>query len=112
MLYLGHGGWWVYLHSTAAFIALAYIAVHVVSHFMHGGWQQLLRVFRPSRLVVTRAVRPMPLLIGAVVGMLVVAAVAATDWGSRDTLTIARTAQVPKLDGVLDDPVWAQGAEA
>lgn len=108
MLYLGHGGWWVYLHSTAAFIALAYIAVHIVSHFMHGGWQQLLRVFRPSRLVVTRAVRPLPLLIGAVVGMLVVAAVAATDWGSRDTLTIARTAQVPKLDGVLDDPVWAK----
>lgn len=108
MLYLGHGGWWVWLHSTAAFVGLAYIGVHVVAHFMHGGWQQLLRVFRPAQLVVTQAVRPMPLLVALLAGVGVVAALAAGDWGSRDTLVIGRTDTAPKLDGVLDDPVWAK----
>lgn len=108
MMYLGHGGWWVWLHSTAAFVGLAYIGVHIVAHFMHGGWQQLLRVFRPAQLVITRAVRPMPLLIGLLAGLGVVAALAAGDWGSRDTLVIGRTDKAPKLDGVLDDPVWAK----
>ena len=64
MLYLGWGGWWVYVHSAAAFVGLGYILVHVVSHYMFGGWMQLLRVFKPARLVVTQAVRPKPLLIG------------------------------------------------
>ena len=68
MLYLGHGGWWVYLHSTAAFIGLGYVFVHVVAHYMHGGWWQLFRIFNPARLVITRAVRPKPLLIGSLVG--------------------------------------------
>jgi cytochrome b subunit of formate dehydrogenase len=108
MMYLGHGGWWVWLHSTAAFVGLTYIAVHIFAHFMHGGWQQLLRVFRPAQLAITRAVRPMPLLVGLLAGLGVVAALAAGDWGSRDTLVIARTGQPPKLDGVLDDPVWAK----
>ena len=27
-----------YLHSTAAFVGLAYIFVHIVAHYMHGGW--------------------------------------------------------------------------
>ena len=47
MLYLGYGGWWVYVHSTAAFIGLAYIFVHIVAHYMYGGWLQLLRIFNP-----------------------------------------------------------------
>ena len=107
MLYLGYGGWWVYLHSTAAFIGLAYIAVHIVAHYMHGGWWQLLRIFNPTRLVITRAVRPKPLLIGSLVGLGVVAAIAATDVNTRDQLVVARTsAPAPKLDGVLDDAIW------
>ena len=32
MMYLGYGGWWAYLHSTAAFVALAYIFAHVAAH--------------------------------------------------------------------------------
>src|SRR5207237_875042 len=69
MLYLGHGGWWVWVHSTAAFVALAYIPVHVVSHYLQGGWWQIFRVFRPTRLVITKAVRPKPVL--AAVGVAV-----------------------------------------
>src|SRR4051812_85745 len=38
ILYFGYGGWWVWLHSTAAFIALGYIFVHVVTHYLYGGW--------------------------------------------------------------------------
>src|SRR5690606_38454511 len=68
MLYLGYGGWWVYVHSTAAFVGLGYIFVHVVAHYMFGGWLQLLRIFKPAHLVITRAVRPKPLLIGLVGG--------------------------------------------
>src|SRR5262245_15517764 len=55
MLYLGYGGWWVYVHSTAAFVALGYLFVHVVSHYLYGGLAQLLRLFRPAKLVATRA---------------------------------------------------------
>jgi cytochrome b subunit of formate dehydrogenase len=108
ILYLGHGSWWVYVHSASAFIGLGYIFVHVVAHYMFGGWLQLLRVFKPARLVITRAVRPMPLLIGFVVAAAAAAAVASTDWGSRDTLTIVRTSQPPKLDGVLEPAEWAR----
>lgn len=108
MLYLGHGGWWVYLHSTAAFVGLGYIFVHVVAHYMHGGWWQLLRIFNPARLAITQAVRPKPLLIGSLVGLVVVAAIAATDVSSRDTLMIGRAATAPKLDGILDDAIWKQ----
>ena len=110
MLYLGRGGWWVYVHSTAAFVGLTYIFVHIVAHYMHGGWWQLLRIFHPTRLVITRAVKPKPLLIGSIVGLGVVAAIAATDLNTRDQLTIARTsAPAPKLDGVLDDVIWKTG---
>src|SRR3954453_23219816 len=34
MLYLGYGNWWVYVHSTAAFVGLSYILVHVVTHYL------------------------------------------------------------------------------
>jgi cytochrome b subunit of formate dehydrogenase len=107
MLYLGYGGWWVYLHSSAAFVGLAYIFVHVLAHYMHGGWLQLLRIFNPARLAITRAVRPKPLLIGSLIGVAVVAAIAATDLNTRDQLVVARTsAPAPKLDGVMDDAIW------
>ena len=107
MLYLGYGGWWVYLHSTAAFVGLAYIFAHVVAHYMDGGWWQLLRIFNPARLVITNAVRPKPLLIGSVVGLAIVGAIVATDVNTRDELVVARTsAPAPKLDGVMDDAMW------
>jgi Ethylbenzene dehydrogenase len=76
---------------------------------MHGGWWQVFCIFKPARLVITRAVRPKPLLIGSLVGLVAVGAIAATDWSTRDTLTIARTTALPpKLDGVLDDAIWKQ----
>ena len=107
MLYLGYGNWWVYVHSTAAFVALSYIFVHVVTHYLYGGWWQIFRVFRPARLVITRAVRTRPVLIGVLVGAATVTALAGIDWTSRDTLLVKRVKAGPDTKLLLDDPAWA-----
>ncbi len=108
ILYLGYGGWWVWIHSISAFIGFGYIFLHVLAHYMAGGWWQLLRLFRPARLVITRAVRPYPLLIAAAVGVATITLAAGVDWTTRDTLVVTRVDGVPRLDGVLDDEVWAK----
>lgn len=104
-LYFGFGGWIVWLHATCALISLGYIAVHVVTHFLYGGWQQLLRLFRPSALVGGRASRR-PLLVASAIGMPVVIGLAVADVATRDTLGIPSVATAPKLEALLDDPVW------
>jgi cytochrome b subunit of formate dehydrogenase len=107
ILYLGYGGWWVYVHSTAAFIGLGYIFVHVVAHYLYGGWWQVFRVFRPARLVITKAVRTKPVLISVAAGLVTGAALAGVDWTTRDTLAIKRVNVAPDITRLLDDPVWA-----
>ncbi|MDI1346601.1 MAG: ethylbenzene dehydrogenase-related protein [Pseudolabrys sp.] len=106
-LYLGYGGWVIYIHSTAAFVALGYIFVHVTSHYLMGGIWQLLRIVRPVKLIATKAMRPRPLLIGVASGLAVVAAIAGFDWITRDTLVMRRITVAPKLEALLDDPAWA-----
>ena len=108
ILYLGYGGWWAYLHSTAAFVGLAYVFAHVLAHYLYGGWWQVFRVFRPERLHITSLVRPKPLLIALGVGALFAAIVASLDWATRDTLVIAHVGAGPKLEALLDDPVWSR----
>ncbi|HET7678942.1 MAG TPA: ethylbenzene dehydrogenase-related protein [Xanthobacteraceae bacterium] len=107
-LYLGFGGWLVWVHSTAAFVGLAYAFVHVIAHYLQGGWWQLFRLFRPAKLVLTRAVRPFPLLIAIGLGIITVAALAALDWATRDTLIIGRTEVAPTLDGQITEEAWAK----
>ena len=106
MLYLGRGGWWVYLHSTAAFVGLTYIFVHVVAHYMYGGWWQVFRIFKPARLVITRAVRPKPILIAVLIAAVIGIAVASVDLTTRDLLVVHKVATAPQPDRLLDDPVW------
>jgi cytochrome b subunit of formate dehydrogenase len=106
-LYLGFGGWLIYIHSTAAFVALGYIFAHVTSHYLMGGIWQLLRIVRPAKLIVTKLMQPRPLLIGLACGAAVVVAIAGTDWITRDTLVMRRIAVAPKLDALLSDPAWA-----
>src|SRR5215218_7733315 len=108
VLYLGYGGWWVWIHSAAAFIGFGYIFVHVLTHYLFGGWWQLFRLFRPAKLVVTQAVRPYPILLATLAGVATMAVAAGVDWTTRDTLVITRVSGAPKLDGVLDDEVWAK----
>ena len=107
LLYLGYGGWWVWIHSVSALVAFGYIFLHVVTHYLYGGWWQLFRLFRPAKLVMTKAARPYPLLLATAVGVATIAAAAGIDWTSRDTLVVAHVNDVPKIDGVLDDAVWA-----
>jgi cytochrome b561 len=107
LLYLGYGGWWVWVHSIGALVSLGYIFVHVVAHYLYGGWWQLFRLFRPAGLVITKAVRPYPLLLATGVGVVTIAGVAGIDWTTRDTLVVVHVNGAPKIDGVLDDAVWA-----
>ena len=71
-LYLGYGGWVVWLHATCALVALGYIAVHTLAHFMYGGVWQLLRLFRPAPLADGAVRRRRPLLAAALLGIPVV----------------------------------------
>jgi len=105
-LYLGWGGWLISVHSYVAFIGLGYIFVHILAHYLFGGWWQIFRVFRPAALVVTEAVKPKPLLIAGAVAIVVAAGIAATDWATRDTLIITKVEGEPKLDGILDEALW------
>ena len=110
ILYLGYGGWWVWVHSISAFVGFGYIFLHIVTHYLFGGWWQLFRLFRPAALVATPMTRSYPLLIAIAVGVATVAIAAGVDWTTRDTLIITRVPanEVPKIDGVLDDAVWAK----
>jgi hypothetical protein len=108
LLYFGHGGWLVTVHSAAAFTALAYVVVHVVTHYLMGGVWQLLRVIRPVPLQATRLTRSRPLLIGLAAGVAVTAALAGTDLMTRDTLVVRHVQDAPRLDRLLDDPVWGR----
>ncbi len=108
IMYLGYGGWWVWIHSVTALVGLAYIFIHVFGHYLYGGWWQLFRLFRPAKLVPTRATLAYPLLIAVGAGIATLAATAGIDWATRDSLVISRVSKVPKIDGVLDDAVWTK----
>jgi cytochrome b subunit of formate dehydrogenase len=107
LLYLGYGGWFISVHLAAAFIGITYVFAHLLSHFLFGGFQQWLRVFRPAALVQTRATRPLPLIAGGLVGVAVAAALAGIDWTTRDELVIRSVTTPPDMRKLLDDPVWA-----
>jgi Ethylbenzene dehydrogenase/Prokaryotic cytochrome b561 len=50
LMYLGHGGAVVTAHRFGTWLLLASAAGHIASHLAIGGVNQLLRMFRPSRL--------------------------------------------------------------
>lgn len=107
-LYLGYGGWLVTVHYIASLVAMGYIAAHLFSHFMYGGLQQWLRLFRPMRLAANRAMRERPLLLAALSAVVVAGGAAAVDLATRDTVSAPRIAAKPTLDGNLDESFWAQ----
>jgi len=106
LLYLGYGGWNVTVHSVAATFVLLYIVAHLIGHFGYGGWLQILRVFKPARLVKTAATRPRPLLVAVGLGTSAVAALFALDAMTMNRLVIRSTNEEPQLDGRLDEAVW------
>jgi cytochrome b subunit of formate dehydrogenase len=51
LLWLGYGrGLWVDMHMVGTWIIIGYAGAHVLSHFALGGWNQLARVLRPTKL--------------------------------------------------------------
>lgn len=104
-MYLGVGGWVVWLHSSLALAALAYIFVHTLTHFMYGGLWQLLRLFRPTTLADTGR-RRRPLLVAFAVAVPLCLAVAWLDLRARAILNVEQVAVGPDLAKLLQDPIW------
>src|SRR6266851_4177823 len=51
LLWLGYGrGLWVEMHMAGTWIILGYAAAHILAHFALGGFNQLARVLRPTKL--------------------------------------------------------------
>jgi len=51
LLWLGYGrGLWVEMHMWGTWIILGYAVAHILSHFALGGFNQLARVLRPTKL--------------------------------------------------------------
>lgn len=106
LMYLGWGGIMVDIHAAVAIAQVAYIVIHIVGHFMQGGWPQIFRIFLPAKLVAGPMVKPRPMLVALVIGTLTSAAIAGLDLGTRHDLAIPKVAGAPKLDGILDDEAW------
>ena len=51
LLYLGQAGWSVSVHRHAVWFCIAFPIAHVLCHFLAGGVDQVLRILRPTRLV-------------------------------------------------------------
>jgi hypothetical protein len=105
LLFLGHGGWIVRVHEVCALATVGYIVLHVTTHYLFGGWRQLLRIVRPFAPLGARA-RTRPFLVASVVGVAIAGGLATLDGASRDTLRVVRVDAPPTLDGRLDDPAW------
>lgn len=106
LLYIGWGGLVVDIHAAVAIALFAYFFIHVIGHFMQGGWPQIFRIFLPNALVAGPLTKPRPLLIALIVGVATSTAIASLDLGTRDTLAVPKVGIAPKLDGVLDDEAW------
>ncbi len=107
-MYLAYGGWVVDVHNYLAVFMLAYVFIHIATHFMYGGLTQILRLFFPSELASERIRAARPFLVASLLGIPVAAAVAAIDVGSRDTLHVPRVDKAPVFSGKMDDPIWKQ----
>jgi hypothetical protein len=107
-LYLGYGGWFVAVHAACALATLFYTLGHVLAHFAYGGWQQLLRLFRPSRLSGPPTGAKRPLLISSLIGLPVAIGIAGADFKTRDRIDVPLVSASPALDGVLDEAAWAR----
>lgn len=107
-LYLGYGGWFVAAHAACALATLFYTLAHVLAHFAYGGWQQLLRLFRPSRLSGPPTGAKRPLLISSLIGLPVAIGIAGADFKTRDRIDVQLASAPPALDGVLDEAAWAR----
>ncbi|WP_150526100.1 ethylbenzene dehydrogenase-related protein [Roseibium sediminis] len=108
LLYLGEGGLWVDVHYITALVVLGYTVVHIVLHYMYGGLQEWLRLFRPHPLRQVPGMASYPLMKSQALGAIIMAGVYSLDLGTRDQVFIASSNTMPTLDGDLSDETWSQ----
>lgn len=136
--FLGYGGSTLDWHILAAWICIAFPVVHLATHWLHGGGNQLLRILRPVRLVVpppppdfavllakhlaqqeidagadahpAEADNRRPLLWALASGLLTLALLFTIEPLTRQQLIAVRLEKMaaPRLDGDLSDPAWAK----
>jgi hypothetical protein len=94
------------VHQWLSWGFVGYIALHVAAQLAFGGWRQLLKIVTPRVAYGAGA--------GAAVAVgLVGAAIAyVSDSRSMTPLMIARSAELPTLDGDAADPAWQRAPEA
>lgn len=108
LLYFGEGNWIVTIHYTSALIVMAYIVLHIFSHFAYGGFSQLLRLFRPRPLRLRSGAMKWPLAIATAAGLVTAVAIVGLDRGLQDVLRIQSVVEAPNIDGDLTDPAWRE----
>ncbi|MDB5614676.1 MAG: hypothetical protein JWQ22_2329 [Devosia sp.] len=55
LLYLGKAGWAISVHRHAVWFCIVFPFAHVLCHYLAGGIDQVLRILRPTRLVIPSA---------------------------------------------------------
>lgn len=90
------------IHQAGAWFLLIYAFFHLIAHFMAGGIQRILKVLRPTPAYGSALAVALPI---ASVGT---AAVLVIDETTEKRLEIAKTDELPVLDGKPDDTVWAE----
>lgn len=106
VLYIGYGGWFVTIHKAFAWAMLFYIAIHTLAHFLYGGLDQILRLFRPQPLVENATSRLWPMSVALAAGTVFAAGAYAIDSQTRPTTVVGVVDTAPTLDGNLSDPQW------
>jgi hypothetical protein len=77
----------------------------VTTHFLYGRWDQLLRLFRPARLV-GHAAQRRPLLAATLVALPIIAGLVYADVASQSLLVVEPATKSPVLSAQLSDPAW------
>ncbi|MEO0548072.1 MAG: ethylbenzene dehydrogenase-related protein [Pseudomonadota bacterium] len=108
LLYLGEAGLALTVHRALAWTMLFYIALHTLTHFLYGGVQQLLRLFRPERLTEPVTLKKWPVELAVLLGFIAAGAAWAVDLNLRPDITTNVVSKAPVLDGKLDEPFWQQ----
>jgi hypothetical protein len=114
-MHRGYGGWLIDAHLLATWLILAFAVVHVLAHLAFGGFAQLLRVFRPKRMLAPMAAVSGRRYASATILSLSAITGAAAGWsylefdrGSRDTLYVMGTSKLAaqNLNPDLWDIIW------
>ena len=107
ILYIGYGNWFVTVHRALAWSMLFYVLIHTAAHLIYGGFDQILRLFRPEPLVESQRTSSWPTALALAIGAASAIFLYALDTLTQPVLKIGLVSTAPVLDGNLNDQVWA-----